>query len=135
MSLFKLIIYSWRPRYLWAALVVASLGFWLLVAQSLSLDPVRLADLKPSDCYRRISKTDLDPQEWNSFLLCFQDPELGRTRDRFVNLCVLDFVIGRVPNYILLPALLAGYGGYSLDFLYRRLRKARTEHKLNEKHG
>jgi hypothetical protein len=35
----------------------------------------------------------------------------------------LKFVLDKLPGYVFFPAVLVGYGGYSLDLLYKRLRK------------
>jgi hypothetical protein len=106
MSLFKLIFDSWRPWYLWAVLVAASIGFW----QLLCMTPGDMGELRTCmAAYAANRSIFTNSSGWVNL----------------ENLVFLKFIIDGLPGHVLLPAVLVGYGGFSLELLYRRLRKLR----------
>jgi hypothetical protein len=105
MSLLKLIFDSWRPWYLWAVLVAASIGFWPLLVMA----PGAVGKLEA--CIAACTAHQ------SAFVRYYQ---LREIQGNLENLVVLKFIMDGLPGHVLLPAVLAGYGGFSLDLLYRR---------------
>src|ERR1700722_14656201 len=100
MSFLKYIFSRKRPWYFKATGIVACFGF-------LAMAVIFCA------CYR-----EQFPQGKHSA----ENAQLSVSCTKYVDLCTLSFVSEYLPKCVLMPALLVGYTGYSLDLLYKRFR-------------
>src|ERR1700733_2913364 len=112
------------PRwYIWAALAAALSGFLLLLFWPSDID----ADwgyhhLHISNPW--ILTTDQIDWPFAAYTVPLRETlQLKNHRSNFLDLVFLKLVIDHFPKYVLFPAVLVGFSGFSLDLLYKRLRK------------
>jgi hypothetical protein len=108
-----------RRWYILAAVGVACYLFVLLVVQAFVLTI--------GDEFFDGNFSGAHPQP---AILCSHDPRLKETGSKLFNLVVLKTVVDHLAQVVLIPAVIVGYGGYSLGFLYGRFSNMICESKM-----
>lgn len=116
--------------YVRTALVVAVCGFIVLACKATGSDIAR--DLSGANTIWDDTggKTtafiwSLAPEGCNLawYRSAIGTPDLCRAWDKLDALIATQLIIAHFPQYVLIPGLLVGFSGYSLDLLYSRLRR------------
>jgi hypothetical protein len=113
MTLFIKFIWHW---YIAAALLAGLAGFALLIFCSTDIDIDWGHHLHISNPWS-LAMSNVETSGY---------PVVKEAELRYAHLMFVQVVIDHLPKYVLMPAVLVGYAGFSLDLLLKRLRTQTT---------